>query len=222
MPRFAFNLGSAPSEARQERWLHVVLFLFFLYLWAVCAYVICPLPIGSDLVDYMRKIDKWGERLNLIPTFFDDNFYFDDPNVTDNFLLGVPFGLGLPFVVAAKNRATKRVLGIVFGFAAGLELIQLGISAVFYGFPYRSVDIDDVLIVFAGTLFGYGVFRAGAYVYRRLGWVAGARWPVWDHFHAVLGGAAAAEPSNAPPDEERRKDPSSAEGAEPLLGADGQ
>lgn len=160
--------------------------LFFLYLWAVCSFTTCPLPIGSDLVDHLRTIDRWQERINLVPTFFNDNFYLDEANVAGNFLLGVPFGLGLPFVVAAKNRVTWRAVAAGLGLAAGLELVQLWIGAIFYGFPYRSIDIDDVLLVFAGTLFGYLCFRLGAALYRRLGWERGGRLPVWNHLHDVL------------------------------------
>src|SRR6185503_4021476 len=100
---------------------------FFLYLWAVFALVICPLPIDPEEIDWLRKLEHWHERINLIPTFFFGHFYLDE-NVRGNFLLGIPFGFGLPFVVAPKNSTPKYILGIGIGFAAGLELIQLGIS----------------------------------------------------------------------------------------------
>ena len=84
-----------------------------------------------------------------------------------NFLLGMPFGFGLPFLARLTHR---RVTLLGLGFAAGIEVAQL---------------------VFAGTLVGYGVLWRAARVYQRLGWAGGARLPVWEHFHAVLLGVSA-------------------------------
>src|SRR5262245_15775226 len=162
-------------------------------MWAVCAFAICPLPIDSAVIGDLRRTEHWSERLNLVPgAFLRSGYFWHDMDVYGNFLLGIPFGFGLPFVVASKNSNSRGALMLCFAFAAGLELIQLAISLIFYGFPYRSIDIDDVIFVFAGTLFGYGVVRAAAYIYRRIGWVRGSRLPIWDHFHAVLLGVARA------------------------------
>lgn len=160
--------------------------LFFLYLWAVFAYAVGPLPFGPGWLDMLRE-EGWDGRINLIPgAFLHQMRFWAKENVYGNILLGMPFGFGLPFVMAPKNSTPARLLGLGFAFAAGLELLQLGISLIFYGFPYRSIDIDDVSLVFVGTLLGHVVLRVAARVYRRLGWAAAARLPVWNHFHAVL------------------------------------
>lgn len=156
--------------------------LFFLYMWAILAYTIFPLPVRSHDIEAIRYF-RWTSSINLVPGVFSDEFDIRSVQVYGNFLLGVPFGFGLPFVVASTP---KRVLRLGLGLAAGLELAQFGIGLLVYQGPYRSIDIDDVVLVFTGTLFGYGVLWAVAHVYRRLGWAGGARLPVWAHIHVVL------------------------------------
>src|SRR5262249_50371273 len=160
--------------------------LFFLYLWAVFAYAVCPLPFGSGPISLLRE-NNWGNSTNLVPgLFLREHSFWKVENVYGNILLGMPFGFGLPFVVTQKTSTPKFVASLGIGFAAALELVQLGISAIFYGVPYRTIDIDDVLLVFVGVLLGYSLLRAIAYAYRRLGFTSAARLPVWAHFHAVL------------------------------------
>jgi pheromone shutdown protein TraB len=122
--------------------------------------------------------------------------------VAGNFLLGVPFGFGLPFVVAGSTHRQMVVRGL--GFAAGIELAQLLLGLLLYQAPYRVIDIDDVWLVFTGTLAGYGALLAAAHVYRRIGWGRGASVPVWNHLHGVLacvasGHATSTEPGAPPP-----------------------
>ena len=163
--------------------------LFFFYLWGVCNYAICPLPINADLIEWMSTVQTWDNRINLKPhLLLDLPFYWRDADVFLNVVLGIPFGLGLPFVVTRTNRAAKRAIAIHLAFAASLELIQLGISCTFYGFPYRSIDIEDVVFVFVGALVGETIYRMSTVIYRRIGWQGGARIPVWNHFHDVLRG----------------------------------
>lgn len=162
--------------------------LFFLYMWAVFAYTICPIHIHPEYLDLTRHAVGWENRfvIHSVPAIFSDNpegFDIRSVQVYGNFLLGMPFGFGLPFVAHVTPR---RALWCGLGFAAGIELAQFGLNVLFYQFCERTVDIDDVWLVFAGTLVGHLALRAAASVYRRLGWADGARLPGWDHMHAVL------------------------------------
>jgi glycopeptide antibiotics resistance protein len=182
-----FPLYLLQRRGKSTGWL-ISFALFFLYLWAVFAYAVCPLPIEASTVAWLRETQSWQHNVNLAPRILVRlSAYWNDVELYGNVLLGAPFGFGLPFLVAPRWRAPRPVLAMSFAFAAGIELIQLGIGAVFYGFPYRSIDIEDVVLVFAGTVAGHGLLRLLASVYWHLVGPCGARVPAWNHFHAVLG-----------------------------------
>ena len=63
----------------------------------------------------------------------------------------IPLGFGLPFLIKAS---VKKVF--IIGVLAGLilELGQLS-SALYAGYTFRSVDIDDLILNLSGTLIGY-------------------------------------------------------------------
>lgn len=195
--------------------------LFFCYMWAVCHYAVAPLPVDRELIDWMREVQTWDERVNLkldlLPRVFELWGHYE---IEGNLLLGVPFGLGFPFLAAARHRTAVRGIGLCFAFAASLELIQLAISLFIYGFPYRSIDIEDVIFVFAGALFGYAAFRLGAAVYGLLRWSGGARVPVWDHFHEVLLSVTSARGASRPGAPAREGEPGKGTGDTPMPTAD--
>jgi len=161
--------------------------LFFAYMWAVVKYTIFPFPLRLN-PNYLGAIYRHltsDATINWIPAVFSEDLGFDafGVQVYGNFLLGVPFGFGLPFVVKAPP---KRVVSLGLVLALGPELIQLVQNIFFIDFPFRTVDIDDVWVIFTGVLSGYAVLRFAAYVYQRLGWTRGADVPIWEHFHCVL------------------------------------
>lgn len=157
--------------------------VFSVYLWYLASYTVFPFPLHYA----PRGLQHAG--LHLVPALIegdDPSFRIQSEQVWGNFLTGVPFGFGLPFLVASKRPAWRRMICVGLAFAVVPEAIQLLQNVLFVDFVYRSVDVDDVWLCFAGTLVGYGVFRAAAFAYRRIGWARGARLPVWDHIHAVL------------------------------------
>jgi glycopeptide antibiotics resistance protein len=83
-----------------------------------------------------------------------------------NFLLLAPFTLLGP---ALWPRLRKWWQALLFGLGAslGIELAQLALRA-FAEPPYRTVDIDDVILNTAGAMFGYGLFVAGRAAWRRV------------------------------------------------------
>jgi glycopeptide antibiotics resistance protein len=165
--------------------------IFAVYLAGFAAATFFPFPI------------RWGPRgfkaacLHLVPALVegdDLNFRIDHEQVWGNFLAGVPFGFGLPFVALPASSTWKRMMMVGLGAALAPELIQLLQNILFCDFPSRTVDVDDVWLCFAGTLAGYGVLWAAARLYQRIGWAAGARLPVWDHIHTVLLNVASGGP----------------------------
>lgn len=169
--------------------------LFFFYVCTVLTFTIFKFA-PSSYNPAVIELVSWPDSINLIPKLFSDEFDPRSTQVYGNFLLGVPFGLGLPFV--ARTTPGRAVL-IELAFAAGIEVAQLLLGLLVFRIPYRVIDIDDVLLVLAGTLFGQGLFLAAARLYRRIGWAGAARLPVWDHIHAVLLAATPAPPILSPP-----------------------
>jgi glycopeptide antibiotics resistance protein len=165
-------------------------YLFSVYAWAVLADTIFDFPVHSVEAEMIRT-RSWSREINLVPAFVSGDFNPLSEQVYGNFALGIPFGFGLPFIVARSTHRRMILLGL--GFAAGIELAQLLLGLIIYQAPYRVIDIDDVWVVFVGTLVGYGALWGAARIYRRLGWEGGAPLPVWEHVHAVLLGVASAD-----------------------------
>jgi glycopeptide antibiotics resistance protein len=155
--------------------------LFFFYMWAVFANVIFPLPLDGSYFDTIRG-RTWASQVNFAPLFLAREFDVRSVQIYGNFLLGVPFGFGVLFVSSVPSR---RVIPLGLGFALGLELLQLIIGLI-YGFPYRVIDVNDVLLVFAGVVLGYLALRATAHGYRRLTGAGAATGPLGRHVHSVL------------------------------------
>lgn len=158
-------------------------YLFSLYAWAALAHTILEFPVHSSEAR-MIHMRTWSKEINLVPSLLSGKFNPSSEQVYGNFLLGVPYGFGLPFVVARSTHKRMVLLGL--GFAAGIELAQLLLGLLLYQAPYRVIDIDDVWLVFTGTLAGYGTLWVAACLYRRIGWGRGAHFPIWNHFHEVL------------------------------------
>jgi glycopeptide antibiotics resistance protein len=176
-------------------------YVFSLYVWSVLAYTLFPFPVHSIEATHVR-MRSWSNEVRLVPSILSGELDLRSEQVIGNFLLGVPFGFGLPFIVARST--PRQILLRGLGFAAGIELAQLLLGLLIYQAPYRVIDIDDVWLVFTGTLAGYGALLAAAHLYRRIGWGREASVPVWDHLHGVLlraasGHAPSTEPGAPPP-----------------------
>ncbi|HEY7133232.1 MAG TPA: VanZ family protein [Candidatus Limnocylindrales bacterium] len=79
-----------------------------------------------------------------------------------NLVAFVPLGLLVP-VVAPRWRSAARILVLGLMASTAVELAQLGWNLVI-GMPWRSADIDDVIVNTAGALLGYALWRAAAAV----------------------------------------------------------
>lgn len=157
-------------------------YLFSLYAWSVLAYTIFEFPVSYSHIIRMRS---WSRDIRLIPALLSGGELNPwSEQVYGNFLLGIPFGFGLPFLMTRSTHKQMVLLGVIF--AAGIEIVQLVLGLLIYQAPYRVIDIDDVWLVFTGTLVGYGALWVVASLYERLRWEGGPDFPLWNHFHAVL------------------------------------
>jgi glycopeptide antibiotics resistance protein len=146
-----------------RRWASVChtlgVLLLTTYAFWIASVAFFPMPIGGSpgLVDWLG--------LNLVPlrSLIDSFSHLEWRQIVrvhgGNVLLLVPFTLLGP-VLWSRLRAWWKALAVGLGVSLGIELTQLGLSALAGGF-YRSVDIDDIILNTAGALLGYGFYLLG-------------------------------------------------------------
>lgn len=80
-----------------------------------------------------------------------------------NIYLTIPFGFGINFI---KPMRDKAILWMSVGVGLTIELLQLVLS-LWIGFPYRVVDINDIMMNAVGVLLGYGFFKLFGLLFRK-------------------------------------------------------
>ena len=152
-----------------RRPLYLVSFaVFWLYVMAVVALTIFPIPVDGQTVTMITKqrILFTFSQMNLIPFQYLDFFngYVIFLEVIRNILLTMPFGFGISFVVKVRPKVVL-LLAMAVGFL--IETSQLIISLLIAG-PYRTVDITDIFLNAIGVLLGYGFYRVIVWLYQQL------------------------------------------------------
>lgn len=146
---------------------HNLSFLFFLSIFEIYVLfaidkVFFPIQINGLYVDVM-KTEPIMSQINLVPFYFDQ--YGLTPasfwGIVNNIILTVPFGFGLNFIMRLR---TRNFIWLAFALGLGFEITQLIISLVLR-YPYRTIDVNDVLMNATGVLLGYGLFRIFALLY---------------------------------------------------------
>jgi glycopeptide antibiotics resistance protein len=139
---------------------------FCAYLAGVAALTVFPIVLDRHLVHAMRVDGTTiAQGLNLVPLKGISAGSYSSSQVAGNFVLGVPFGFGLPFVGV---RSSWKVLAWGLLFALAIEGAQFALNLA-YGFAFRVVDINDVILNFAGVVAGLLAFLLVSAPYRWLG-----------------------------------------------------
>jgi glycopeptide antibiotics resistance protein len=141
----------------------VAVTVFAAYLTGVAAATVFPLVVDPEFIEVMRRSSIW-DGVNLVPFRLLGVGHDGSRQVLLNIILGMPFGFLLPFL---RVRSDHAVLGWGAVFVVGIEGVQLLID-IAYGFAYRSVDINDVMLNFLGVVCGLAIFRVLARLYRSL------------------------------------------------------
>jgi glycopeptide antibiotics resistance protein len=136
---------------------------FAVYLLLVSSYTIFPLWFDSNYIEAFRSETEFFDGVNLIPLRDLSLEYLLSIQGWGNVVLGMPFGFMYPFVVTVAGWRQMARYGVIFG--ASIELTQLAISLL-YGFAYRVIDINDVLLNFTGAMLGYALLRTVALLYQ--------------------------------------------------------
>lgn len=146
----------------RERVRMVIVCAFAVYALKVLDVTLFPVPIDPEMAHHFREVG-FLDVANLVPLV---RLIRDGLAVQDllNILLGVPFGLGIFFV--ARRMTPLRALGFGVGASIIIEILQAILGAV-TGIPFRTLDVDDVLLNGFGVLVGICGFVAVRMIYRR-------------------------------------------------------
>lgn len=136
--------------------------IFWAYMMLGLDKVFFPIQINGEYVDVMRQIPLISQ-INLVP------FYFGQYpmsaggliGIINNIVFTVPFGFGLNFIMQLR---TRNFIWLAFALGLGFEITQLIISLVLR-YPYRTIDVNDVIMNATGVLVGYGLFRIFVLLY---------------------------------------------------------
>ena len=147
---------------RFEKFNLFMIYVFGIYLLLVIGVTLFPVPFAY------RQSGFEGlrlSRINLIPfnfgRLFNVSSFLAFRELLGNILLTIPFGFGVNFVL---NLKPKLILPASLLSGLVIELTQL-YCTMLLGISYRSVDINDVILNFSGSLLGFGLFYLFALTY---------------------------------------------------------
>ncbi len=137
-------------------------FIFGLYILYAVEYIFFPIVVTGTYADSMKQ-EPWSSFINLIPFYFGPFGTLESSlrTLILNIIVTIPFGFGINFLIQTKP---KNILWMALVVGLGTEIIQLIISLIL-GYPYRYIDINDVLMNGLGVLVGYAIFRIFAWLY---------------------------------------------------------
>lgn len=138
--------------------------LFVLYLLSVLKFTLLPMPMPSLAEDLRAIVPDAVLRVNYRPLWLGEHFVFLDIEQVLNILLFVPFGV--LFGLLARGRTGITLLGGLIASAA-IETLQL-ILCLVIGFPYRVIDVNDLIYNFAGACIGLGLLKIGSFAASKL------------------------------------------------------
>lgn len=142
---------------------NMYLFCFFIMYIYVCEIINLtqfPIYASENMRTVMGGQNVWRE-MNLLPLkTLSEGLSID---MLQNVLMTVPLGIGLPFLIRCSWKKITFA-GILAGVLC--EIGQLFV-ALWVGFTFRHVNIDDVILNLTGALLGYAFFKAFSCVFRK-------------------------------------------------------
>lgn len=149
-------------------------------LLAVIAVTLFPLPIWPAALPPRGEGQPFVLLFNVIPFDTLRSYLPDLPdrtavlNLAGNIVLFVPIGMLGPLLFH-QRRSLWRIIPLGFGLSFLIELIQLALSLIFgglyqrstSGYPFRSADVDDLLLNTTGVAIGYGLMQLVSFLVRR-------------------------------------------------------
>jgi glycopeptide antibiotics resistance protein len=125
-----------------------------------------PLPVQAEVISWGTPdfaAYGWAHAFNLVPfatigpQLQGIGQSFLSRQLAGNVGLLVPMAWYAP-VLWPRLRRARWFVAVAVGVAATIELAQLGVSLVL-GVPYRSIDIDDVILNAGGAIAAFLMLR---------------------------------------------------------------
>ncbi|TVX93258.1 VanZ family protein [Paenibacillus agilis] len=136
--------------------------VLFYYLIFVGKYTLFPIPVSEAYLSMIRPNSPFIERINLLPLWTDKNFTFITKEQILNIIMTIPFGYIVNYVMNKQNFFKLVRSGIILGTI--IETIQLCIS-LSIKYPYRIIDVNDIIFNLIGVMIGYLIFRAVSFLF---------------------------------------------------------
>ncbi len=147
--------------------IYYLFFFTLFWIYAMCGVdkVFFPIEISGDFVNSMRTKDILS-TINLVPFYFGQYGLSFQAIVSFiyNIFLTIPLGFGINFLYTMRLRSIFKISVLV---GVGIEFTQLVISFVL-AYPYRIVDINDVIANALGVWLGYALFCAFGWLFMLL------------------------------------------------------
>ncbi|NLJ30589.1 MAG: VanZ family protein [Clostridiales bacterium] len=129
-----------------------------MYLTLVASVTLFPIPVSSDLAGHYRYNTVNFVPFRSIVQTIQTNLQVPKQiflQIFGNIILFFPLGILLQ--VVGKRKKGRNLL-IAVGMAVFIEAFQGIYGWVLYGAPYRTVDIDDVILNTLGYWIGFGFY----------------------------------------------------------------
>lgn len=139
-----------PWRRDMKREIPLMIFLLFnaaLLLFALDGQYRAPAEMLNSAIDRLAS----GQSINLVPFRTIRGFFTDGKtdrflvNIVGNVVMFMPWGFGL-VMLWEQNRKPFRIAGLCLALPLFIELWQMFIA--------RSVDVDDLILNFAGGMAG--------------------------------------------------------------------
>ncbi len=118
-----------------------------------------PIYASEGMREALGGQNVWRE-MNLLP--FKTVLEAFSLDILMNIIMTIPLGFGISFFIRCTWR---KILAIGMSIGICAELGQL-ISALWVGFTFRHVNIDDTIMNLLGTMFGYLLFKIFSKIFR--------------------------------------------------------
>lgn len=145
---------------RRKSTIYLLCFaIMYIYICKLIDLTQFPIYTSEGMREALGGQNVWRE-MNLVPfkTVLEE-FSLD---ILMNIIMTIPLGFGVAFLIRCTWRRILAI-GIIIGVCA--ELGQL-LSALWAGFTFRHVNIDDTIMNLLGTVLGYFLFKIFSKIFR--------------------------------------------------------